>query len=82
MNCSRHPLLKLLLCTLVWPAQAIAEEIPMTAWIHDPVISSVIVSPDGNKLVALTLSDVNEAADITVWDTTDLAKPPQRFQPR
>jgi len=61
---------------------AMAEEIPLTAWIHDPVISSVNVSPDGNKLVGLTLTDVNEPAEITVWDTRDLAKEPMRFKPK
>jgi dipeptidyl aminopeptidase/acylaminoacyl peptidase len=59
-----------------------AEKIPMTAWIHDPLIASVNVSPDGNKLVALTLSNVNEAADITVWDTNNLSAPPTRFKPK
>ncbi len=59
-----------------------AEKIPMSAWIHDPVISSVNVSPDGNKLVALTLSNVNKAADITIWDTNDLGAPPIRFAPK
>jgi len=68
--------------TLLLPALAGAEKIPMTAWIHDPVIASVDVSPDGNKLVALTLSDVNEAADITVWNTRDLSAPPSRFKPK
>lgn len=58
------------------------EEIPLKAWVHDPLIASVDVSPDGNKLVALTLSDINEAADITVWDTRDLSKPPKRFKPK
>jgi dipeptidyl aminopeptidase/acylaminoacyl peptidase len=56
--------------------------IPYQAWIHDPFIDSVSVSPDGSKLLALTLSNVNEAADITVWDTTDLSKPPIRFKPK
>ena len=58
-----------------------AEFIPMNAWIHDPVISSVDVSPDGNQLVALTLADVNGPPDITVWQTEDLSVPPVRFRP-
>ncbi len=58
-----------------------AELIPMNAWIHDPVISSVDISPNGNKLVALTLSDVNEAPDVTVWDTRNLSADPKRFKP-
>lgn len=60
---------------------AIAQEIPLLAWVHDPLISSVAVSPDGHSLVALTLSDINEYADVTVWDTRDLSKPPKRFRP-
>ncbi|HUD96072.1 MAG TPA: prolyl oligopeptidase family serine peptidase [Woeseiaceae bacterium] len=58
-----------------------AEPIPINAWVHDPVIASVGVSPDGNQLVALTLSDVNEAPDITIWDTRNLAATPKRFKP-
>ncbi len=58
-----------------------AELIPISAWIHDPVISSVDVSPNGNQLVALTLSDVNGPPDITVWQTEDLSLPPVRFAP-
>ena len=59
-----------------------AELIPMSAWIHDPVISSVNVSPDGNSLVALTLSNVNEAPDVTVWDTSKLSAEPKRSRPK
>lgn len=81
MSQSRHTLLTLILCACAWPFQAMAELIPMTAWIHDPVIASVDVSPDGNKLAALTLSNVNEPPDITVWDTRDLGKEPIRFRP-
>ena len=67
---------------LLLPAFANAETIPLTAWIHDPVIDSVDVSPDGRKLVALTLSNVNEPADITVWNTSDLSAEPIRFRPK
>ena len=58
-----------------------AETIPMSAWIHDPVIASLGVSPDGNQLVALTLADVNAPPQITVWQTEDLSVPPNRFAP-
>ena len=75
----------MLLCALVWAstsgAPVRAEIIPMNAWIHDPVISSVDVSPDGNQLVALTLSDVNAPPQVTVWQTEDLSIPPARFSP-
>ncbi len=55
--------------------------IPFEAWIHDPFIDSVSVSPDGSKLLALTLSSVNNPPDISVWETADLSKPPVRFSP-
>lgn len=56
--------------------------IPIEAWIHDPVISEVSISPDGSKLAALTLADPNAAPDITVWETKDLSKAPRRFAPK
>ncbi|MEM9404240.1 MAG: prolyl oligopeptidase family serine peptidase [Pseudomonadota bacterium] len=71
----------LLILTGLAPVIAIADLIPMTAWIHDPVISSVRVSPNGNRIAAITLSNVNEAPDVTIWDTSDLSKPPERFKP-
>lgn len=71
----------ILSCVLWMPAGIAAELIPMNAWIHDPVISSVNVSPDGNGLVALTLSNVNEAPDVTVWETSKLSAEPKRFKP-
>ena len=71
------------LSCIIWvPAGIAAELIPMNAWIHDPVISSVNVSPDGNGLVALTLSNVNEAPDVTVWETSKLSAEPKRFRPK
>jgi len=69
-------------CVFAAPAGVAAELIPMNAWIHDPVISSVNVSPDGNSLVALTLSNVNEAPDITIWETSNLSAEPKRFKPK
>ena len=59
-----------------------AESIPIGAWIHDPVIASVNVSPDGTRLAALTLGDVNAPPDVTVWRTADLSAQPVRFRPR
>ena len=65
-----------------WTAASVqADTIPINAWIHDPVIDSVRVSPDGNQLVALTLADVNAPPQITVWQTEDLSLPPRRFAP-
>ena len=57
--------------------------IPLQAWVHDPVIASVDLSPDGKRLVALTLTDVNEVPQVTVWNTAELhAEPTGRFAPR
>jgi len=75
----------LLLCTVILGftsgGAVRAEIIPMNAWIHDPVISSVDVSPDGDQLVALTLSDINAPPQVTVWQTEDLSIQPVRFSP-
>ena len=71
----------LLLWVLTTGGVAVAETIPMNAWVHDPVIDSVGISPDGNQLVALTLTDVNAPPQITVWQTADLSVPPRRFAP-
>ena len=63
-------------------ADEVADQlIPIQAWIHDPVISSVSVSPDGNRLAALTLVDVNAAPRVTVWDTRNFSKAPETFAP-
>lgn len=78
---SRMSLYGAAICVLAFGGAARAEIIPMNAWIHDPVIDSVDVSPDGNQLVALTLSDVNAPPEVTVWQTEDLAIPPVRFSP-
>ncbi len=59
-----------------------AEQIPINAWVHDPVISSVSISPDGNKLAAITLPGLDKEPEITVWDTTDFSAPPKRFRPK
>ena len=78
--------LALALALTSWTALATTREevwIPLQAWVHDPVIASVDVSPDGKRLAALTLQDVNEAAQVTVWNTTELhAEPSGRFAPK
>ena len=63
-------------------AAAGAAPIPISAWIHDPVIDSVRISPDGTRLAALTLGDVNAPPDVTIWRTADLSAQPVRFRPR
>ncbi|MDE2930734.1 MAG: prolyl oligopeptidase family serine peptidase [Chloroflexota bacterium] len=59
-----------------------AQPIPISAWIHDPVIDSVTVSPDGSRLAAVTLGGVNAPPDVTVWRTADMSAQPVRFRPR
>ena len=58
-----------------------AQTIPINAWIHDPLIASVDVTPDGEQLVALTLPGINSPPEVTVWQTRDLSQPPRRFRP-
>jgi len=69
------------LLALAFGTTARAAEIPMNAWIHDPVIDQVQLNFSGTRMAAITLSDVNEAPDVTVWDVRDLSKPPKRFKP-
>ena len=59
----------------------VAEPIPISAWVHDPLIASVDITPNGEQLVALTLPDVNATPEVTVWQTRDLSLPPRRFKP-
>lgn len=66
---------------LLYSVSVWAEEIPLKAWIHDPVISSVTVDPSGTYLAALTLTDVNESPEVTVWETARLGDKPVRFAP-
>lgn len=80
--------LKFALALALIPGTALAATqedvwIPLQAWVHDPVIASVRVSPDGKRLAALTLQNVNEAAQVTVWNTNELnAEPSSRFAPK
>ena len=81
---AHSPHVKSLICLLMGSltgAAFSAEIIPINAWIHDPVISSVDVTPDGEQLVALTLPDINAPPEVTVWQTRDLSLPPRRFKP-
>ena len=71
-----------LLLGLLASGAAGAQPIPISAWIHDPVIDSVRVSPDGSRLAAVTLSDMNAPPDVTVWRTADLSAQPVRFRPQ
>ncbi|MCX2780917.1 prolyl oligopeptidase family serine peptidase [Microbulbifer thermotolerans] len=59
-----------------------AKEVPLEAWVHDPIIDAVSVNPSGTYLSALTLAKVNEAPFATIWDVKDLSKTPKRFRPK
>lgn len=77
---SRCLMICCLLCLGAMPATA--QKIPLEAWIHDPVITSVGISPDGKHVAALTLANTKDAPDITLWDTSNLGDPPIRFRPK
>ncbi|MGA0704862.1 MAG: alpha/beta hydrolase family protein [Steroidobacteraceae bacterium] len=85
------PAMRLLICLLattltltVAPSQAQGAspadiQIQLNAWVHDPVLSSVALSPDGKHLVAVSLPDVTGTPSIAVWDADALAAAPKRF---
>ena len=81
MNLASAGTLALLFMYCVTGTVVAAERIPISAWIHDPVIDSVDVTPDGTQLTALTLTDIDAPPEITVWQTGDLSLPPRRFKP-
>ena len=73
----------LLLMMLLAIAPLAAEEeemIPLQAWVHDPLIDAVDISPDGKRLAALTLNPKG-VPDVTLWHADDLTKPPLRWAP-
>nr|WP_010132342.1 alpha/beta fold hydrolase [Microbulbifer agarilyticus] len=59
-----------------------AKDVPLEAWVHDPLIDSVSVNPAGTRISALTLASVNEAPYATLWSVSDFSKPPTRYQPK
>ncbi|MCV6613830.1 MAG: hypothetical protein OIF35_02555, partial [Cellvibrionaceae bacterium] len=59
-----------------------AEPIPIEAWSHDPYIEQVQLSPSGKRMLAITLTGVNQPPEVSVWDTTDLSKAPVRMKPK
>ena len=69
---------------LIWSASFFAhgEQIPIQAWVHDPVIDSVRISPDGTKMAALTLPSVTSPPEITIWSLERMKEPPLRFSPK
>ena len=53
--------------------------IPMNAWVHDPVLASVALSPDGKHLVAVSLENMQAVPTIGIWNADALAEAPKRF---
>lgn len=72
------------LCLSITYAATASADIPLTAFVHDPVIDWVSISPDGKRLAALTIppGDLYASPEITVWDLTDLSKAPKRSKPK
>lgn len=54
-------------------------QIPLQAWVHDPVIGGVSISPDGKHIAAISLPDINSVPQVTVWSADNLDQPPLRF---
>jgi len=55
------------------------EVIPIQAWVHDPVLASLALSPDGKHLVAVSLPDMNSVPTVAIWNVDELSQPPVRF---
>ncbi len=54
--------------------------IPLHAWVHDPSLASVALSPDGKHLVAVSLADMGAIPTIGIWNADALAEAPTRFE--
>jgi dipeptidyl aminopeptidase/acylaminoacyl peptidase len=54
--------------------------IPTSAWVHDPVLASVSLSPDGKHLVAVSIPDMSAPPTIGIWSADALAESPTRFE--
>jgi dipeptidyl aminopeptidase/acylaminoacyl peptidase len=53
--------------------------IPVQAWVHDPVLASVALSPDGKHLVAVSVADLSSPPSVGIWNADALAEAPLRF---
>ena len=63
------------------PQQSAADTyIPLHAWVHDPSLASVALSPDGKHLVAVSLADMSATPTIGIWNADALAEAPTRFE--
>lgn len=60
------------------PEVKAADPIPVAALAREPAIQSATLSPDGSHLAALTSLD-GQSVTVSIWDTSDLNKPPVRF---
>jgi dipeptidyl aminopeptidase/acylaminoacyl peptidase len=73
-----------LLCAMAGQARAQSSQsdtwIPLQSWVHDPVLASVALSPDGKHLVAVSLPDINSTPMVAIWSADALAQAPTRFE--
>ena len=54
-------------------------KLPVFAFVHEPALRSVSLSPDGKHIVAVSPPAVDAVPQIAIWDADDLSKPPVRF---
>ena len=52
---------------------------PINAFVHEPVLSGLSVSPNGKHLAGISLPAMNAVPQVTIWSADDLSKPPLRF---
>ncbi len=60
-------------------AQGDAGPIPMQAWVHDPVLASVAISPDGKHIVAVSPQNLDAVPQLAIWEADDLSSAPRRI---
>ena len=52
---------------------------PINAFVHEPVLSGLSVSPNSKHLAGISLPAMNAVPQVTIWSADDLSKPPLRF---
>ncbi len=55
------------------------ERIPLFSFVHERVLRSVALSPDGRHIVAVSPPAVDAVPQIAIWNADDLSQPPVRF---
>jgi len=61
------------------PTHSQAASIAIQAWVHDPVLAGVALSPDGKHLSAVSPPSIDAVPQVAVWKADDLSQPPLRF---